>query len=82
MKKILAMLMLVALSFTTISTVYAFQQHLKKDGTPDKRFKENKKTAVHLKKNGTPDMRHKENKIKVETKKTEVTKKKVTKMKK
>ena len=30
----------------------------KKDGTPDKRFKENKK----LKKDGTPDKRFKENK--------------------
>jgi hypothetical protein len=29
----------------------------KKDGTPDKRYKENKK----LKKDGTPDMRYKEN---------------------
>lgn len=38
-------------------------QHLKKDGTPDKRFKENKGTpAKHLKKDGTPDMRYKENK--------------------
>lgn len=37
----------------------------KKDGTPDKRFKENKpqaKTAGPVKKDGTPDMRHKENK--------------------
>jgi len=31
---------------------------LKKDGTPDKRFKENQK----LKKDGTPDKRYKENK--------------------
>ena len=42
---------------------------VKKDGTPDKRFKDNKnvsKTAApangHLKKDGTPDMRYKENK--------------------
>lgn len=33
---------------------------MKKDGTPDKRFKENKK----LKKDGTPDKRYKENKDK------------------
>ncbi|WP_392437008.1 hypothetical protein ACF3N7_08625 [Cruoricaptor ignavus] len=33
-------------------------RHLKKDGTPDKRYKENKK----LKKDGTPDRRYKENK--------------------
>lgn len=32
--------------------------HLKKDGTPDKRYKENK----HVKKDGTPDKRFKENK--------------------
>lgn len=39
--------------------------HLKKDGTPDKRFKENKTPPPqHLKKDGTPDMRYKENKDK------------------
>ncbi len=40
-------------------------KHLKKDGTPDKRFKENKEEKQehkHLKKDGTPDMRYKENK--------------------
>ncbi|MGX9986723.1 hypothetical protein [Soonwooa purpurea] len=31
---------------------------LKKDGTPDKRYKQNQ----HLKKDGTPDKRYKENK--------------------
>ncbi|MFT3687410.1 MAG: hypothetical protein QM783_21220 [Phycisphaerales bacterium] len=35
---------------------------LKKDGTPDKRFKENKETKAPLKKDGTPDKRFKENK--------------------
>ena len=37
---------------------------LKKDGTPDKRYKENKDAAkkVHLKKDGTADKRYKENK--------------------
>jgi hypothetical protein len=38
---------------------------LKKDGTPDKRYKENKepaKPAGPLKKDGTPDKRYKENK--------------------
>lgn len=39
---------------------------LKKDGTPDKRFKENKKEeaapAGPTKKDGTPDKRYKENK--------------------
>ena len=40
---------------STFKTVY--QQHLKKDGTPDKRFKANKK----LTKAGKPDMRFKSN---------------------
>jgi len=37
---------------------------VKKDGTPDKRFKENKeaKPKVPVKKDGTPDKRFKENK--------------------
>jgi hypothetical protein len=35
---------------------------LKKDGTPDKRFKENKEAKGPLKKDGTPDKRFKENK--------------------
>lgn len=39
---------------------------LKKDGTPDMRYKENKEAAkkepVHTKKDGTPDKRYKENK--------------------
>ena len=42
--------------------------HAKKDGTPDKRYKENKTAAAapaattHVKKDGTPDKRYKENK--------------------
>lgn len=38
--------------------------HMKKDGTPDMRYKENKKpkAAGPMKKDGTPDMRHKANK--------------------
>lgn len=36
------------------------QSNVKKDGTPDKRYKENK----HVKKDGTPDKRYKENKKK------------------
>jgi hypothetical protein len=38
--------------------------HMKQDGAPDKRFKENKevKKPVHMKKDGTPDKRYKENK--------------------
>ncbi|WP_162126379.1 hypothetical protein [Flavobacterium phycosphaerae] len=37
---------------------------LKKDGTPDKRFKESKTPKGPLKKDGTPDKRFKENKKK------------------
>ncbi len=37
-------------------------KHTKKDGTPDKRYKENKTKKVHLKADGTPDKRYKENK--------------------
>ena len=45
---------------------------LKKDGTPDKRFKANKteqKTTGPLKKDGTADMRYKDNKTGTSTKK-------------
>lgn len=40
------------------------QAHVKSDGTPDKRFKQNKTsgTQVHKKADGTPDIRYKENK--------------------
>ena len=44
-------------------------KHLKKDGTADKRFKENKNAkdsvSKHLKKDGTLDKRFKENKTAV-----------------
>lgn len=43
----------------------AGEKKMKKDGTPDRRFKENKK----LKKDGTPDLRYKENKEKASGKK-------------
>ena len=63
--------MVLMFGFTTLTQSFAAPfaiqapQHLKKDGTPDKRFKENKtKPAVHLKKDGTPDKRFKENKKK------------------
>jgi hypothetical protein len=39
---------------------HAADPKLKKDGTPDRRYKENQK----LKKDGTPDMRYKQNKEK------------------
>ncbi|WP_293871949.1 hypothetical protein [Flavobacterium sp.] len=35
---------------------------LKKDGTPDKRFKKKEEAKTPLKKDGTPDKRYKENK--------------------
>ncbi len=46
-----------ALNATAVTPVKAAGP-VKKDGTPDKRFKANKK----LKKDGTPDKRYKENK--------------------
>lgn len=69
MKKILAMAMIAAMSFGVVTTSYALPQqkdkHLKKDGSVDKRYKENK----HLKKDGTADKRFKDNKD-TKTKKT------------
>ena len=56
--------MIAAMSFGVVTSSYALPQqdkHLKKDGSVDKRYKENKQ---HLKKDGTPDMRYKENKKK------------------
>ena len=59
------------LAFVFFSNIL-FAQHLKKDGTPDRRYKENKiyptpssysSSTTHLKKDGTPDKRYKENRI-------------------
>ena len=49
---------------TPAKTASTQQAHVKNDGTPDKRFKENKTsgTQVHKKADGTTDMRYKENK--------------------
>jgi hypothetical protein len=52
---------------TTTNTKTATK--LKKDGTPDRRFKENKTNVTHVvagpkKKDGSPDMRYKSNKKK------------------
>jgi hypothetical protein len=64
----LAMLMLgLSLSGIAAPSGAKLQQpvHKKKDGTADKRFKENKTpptAPVHTKKDGTPDKRFKENK--------------------
>ena len=74
MKKIFVAIMALML-FTTTSFAQtakpakAKTEHVKKDGTPDKRFKENKTAPAakvkHLKKDGTPDKRFKENKTPV-----------------
>lgn len=64
MKKIFTLLTAIMFGLASFTQVNAstlksvYQQHLKKDGTPDKRYKENK----HLKKDGTPDKRFKANK--------------------
>lgn len=55
------------MSTTATTTNTTTKTKMKKDGTPDKRFKENKTTAVTTapkKKDGTPDMRYKANKKK------------------
>lgn len=67
MKKIFAAIMALMLITTTsfaqkAEPAKAKTEHVKKDGTPDKRFKENKNHPKHVKKDGTPDKRFKENK--------------------
>jgi len=61
------MVMVTAMSFGIITSTYALPQqqpkHAKKDGTADKRYKENKQPK-HVKKDGTADMRYKDNKKK------------------
>jgi hypothetical protein len=71
MKKIFTLFTVLFLAFATSLETNAapFQvkppAHTKRDGTPDKRFKENKaKPPVHTKRDGTPDKRFKENKVK------------------
>ncbi|MES2477447.1 MAG: hypothetical protein V4561_00040 [Bacteroidota bacterium] len=53
-------------STTTKNSTARKEVKMKKDGTPDMRYKENKSNkkapAQHLKKDGTPDKRYKENK--------------------
>ena len=71
MKKILIALLLfvgvtMGASAQTTPAKTTTATHTKKDGTPDKRFKENKGTkaapaAGPTKKDGTPDMRYKSN---------------------
>lgn len=67
--KVLALLMMVVFTAPTFAQTKPKKEEakkeevkLKKDGTPDKRFKENKKAEVKLKKDGTPDKRYKANK--------------------
>ena len=67
--KVLALLMLVAFTAPTFAQTKPKKEggkmeevKLNKVGTPDKRFKENKKAEVKLKKDGTPDKRFKANK--------------------
>jgi hypothetical protein len=64
--KVMAILLLTAFTTSTFAqnkpkkeTPKKEAVKLKKDGTPDKRFKENKKEEVKLKKDGTPDKRFK-----------------------
>lgn len=69
MKKIIVMLMLAMFSFGTFTQVNAqtpqtptnTTKHLKKDGTADKRYKENKTVKGPVTKSGKPDMRYKTN---------------------
>jgi hypothetical protein len=49
---------------TETRTTTTAMPHLKKDGTPDKRYKDN---SPKLKKDGTPDMRYKANQTKTTT---------------
>lgn len=66
--KLLSLLLIISLGFSTIAAnamPLAQQpaqqaQNVKKDGTPDKRFKENKAAKGPLKKDGTPDKRFKD----------------------
>ena len=60
--KLLTLLVILGLGLSTFTVqaknIYPLlQTHLKKNGTPDRRFKENKK----LTKAGKPDMRYKSN---------------------
>ena len=78
---LMTLVMVISLSLGSVSNVNAQKKaakvksdstattsHTKKDGTPDKRFKENKATtatpapAGPTKKDGTPDKRYKANK--------------------
>ncbi len=63
MRKLIVMLMLAVFSMTGIVNAQTAPttQHIKKNGTPDKRFKENKTPKGPVTKSGKPDMRYKAN---------------------
>jgi hypothetical protein len=71
MKRLIIMMLLAVMAFTTTAT---FAQ-TKKDGTKDMRYKANK-TVV--KKDGTPDMRYKSNKTTTKSSSKVTTVKKTT----
>ena len=71
MKRLIIMMLLAVMAFTTTQT---FAQ-TKKDGTKDMRYKANKPV---LKKDGTPDMRYKANKTVTKTATKTTTVKKTT----
>lgn len=81
MRRIINTLTIIALVFTTTISNAAsttangtiYQQRLKKDGTPDKRYKDNSVKGP-MKKDGTPDMRYRANKNASAAKPTAVTK--------
>ncbi|MES2426834.1 MAG: hypothetical protein V4560_07650 [Bacteroidota bacterium] len=62
-KKILSLALIFAMAVGITTSTRAFQTpaHTKKDGTADKRFKDNKTPKGPLTKSGKPDMRHKAN---------------------
>lgn len=65
MKKLLTLLLLSAMSLSTMASyalpVHHHHKHLKKNGHPDRRYKANR---AHLKKNGKPDRRFKASQVK------------------
>lgn len=69
MKKLFSLLTALMFGFATLASTAApiqqkpaAPQHLKKDGSADKRYKENKTPKGPLKKDGTADKRYKANK--------------------
>jgi hypothetical protein len=70
MKKLFTMVIIAIMSLGVVTASFAvpqqkqkMTQHLKKDGTQDKRYKEK-----HIKKDGSLDKRYKENKAKTKVK--------------